>query len=82
MALNYYLIPNHISNGADNFIAVSSNTETYTIEDVFDEIVHPGSSINKAEALATFEALTEGAIHFFIWSLLNVTVESQLFFTE
>ncbi len=60
MALNYYLAPNKMSNNGDNFIAVSSNTETYTIEDVFDEIVHPGSSINKAEALATFEALTEG----------------------
>ncbi|PAU93845.1 hypothetical protein CK503_09230 [Aliifodinibius salipaludis] len=60
MSLNYYLVPNQMSNNGDNFIAVSSNTQTYTIEDVFDEIVHPGSTITKAEALATFESLTDG----------------------
>ncbi|MEL7834679.1 DNA-binding domain-containing protein [Fodinibius sp. N2] len=58
--LQYYLIKNEINNGSDNYIAVSSNLKTFTIEDVFDEIVHPGSSISKAEALATFESLTEG----------------------
>jgi hypothetical protein len=58
--LQYYLIKNHINSSSDNYMAVSSNLQTYTIEDVFDEIVHPGSSISKAEALATFESLTEG----------------------
>lgn len=62
--LEYYIIQNHISNGSDNYMAVSSNSQTYTIEDVFDEIVHPGSSISKAEALATFESLTEGIMKF------------------
>lgn len=44
-----------------NYIAVSRNPQTYTLEDVFDRVIRPGSTISKAEALANFEAFT-GAI--------------------
>lgn len=59
MALNFYLIKNNISSGSDDYMAVSRSTNTYSIEDVFDQMTREGSTITTAEALAVFEEITQ-----------------------
>lgn len=62
MSLHFYLIPNHMHPNSDNFMAVSTNSGSYTLEDVFDRIVEGGSTITKADALAVFEEITQNII--------------------
>jgi hypothetical protein len=47
---------------ANNFMAVSSNTQRYTLDDVFDRMVEVGSTITKADALAVFEEISQHII--------------------
>lgn len=63
MALEFYLIPNHMTPDPDDYMAVSSNPQTYSIEDVYDHMTREGSTITKAEALAVFEEITQGIIN-------------------
>ncbi|MDR8392144.1 DUF4469 domain-containing protein [Aliifodinibius sp. S!AR15-10] len=63
MSLQYYLIPNNITSTPDDYMAVSINPESYSIEDVFDHMTREGSTITKAEALAGFEEVTQGIIN-------------------
>lgn len=63
MALQYYLTPNHMTPDPDDYMAVSSNSRSYTIEDVFDHMTREGSTITKAEALAVFEEISQGIIN-------------------
>ncbi len=58
MALQYYLVPNHITPDPDDYMAVSINPQTYTIEDVVEQMTREGSTITTAEALANFEEIT------------------------
>ncbi len=51
MPLHFHVIPNHLHPNGKNFMAVSSNTENYTLDDVFDRMVREGSTITKDEAL-------------------------------
>ncbi len=60
MALQYYLVPNHITPDPDDYMAVSINPQTYTLEDVLDYMTREGSTITTAEALANFEEITRG----------------------
>lgn len=62
MSLHYHLIPNHLHPNGSSFMAVSSNTENYTLDDVFNRMVREGSTITKAEALAVFEEITQNII--------------------
>lgn len=62
MSLHFYLIPNHIQPNSDNYMAVSTNSECYTLEEVFDRMTRRGSTVTKAEALAAFEEITESII--------------------
>jgi len=59
MSLEYYLIPNHITDNPNDYRAVSSNSNTYTIEDVYKQMTREGSTVTKAEALAVFEEITQ-----------------------
>lgn len=43
---------------SDDYITVSIHPQSYTIEDVYDNITREGSPITKAEALAVFEEIT------------------------
>lgn len=60
MSLKYYLVPNQMTEGPDDYMAVSSNTKSFSIEDVFDYMTRSGSTVTKAEALAVFEEITQG----------------------
>ncbi|MDR8393324.1 DUF4469 domain-containing protein [Aliifodinibius sp. S!AR15-10] len=62
MALQFYLRPNHMTDDPNNYIAVSRNPESYTLEDIFEHMTREGSTITKAEALAGFEEVTRGII--------------------
>ncbi|SMO79331.1 DNA-binding domain-containing protein [Fodinibius sediminis] len=63
MSLQFYLIPNHMTSDPDDYMAVSSNSETYTIEDVYEHMTREGSTITRAEALAGYEEVTQGIIN-------------------
>lgn len=62
MSLQFHLIPNHINPNSNNYIAVSTNTKSYTLEDIFDRMTRQGSTLTKAEALAAFEEITQSMI--------------------
>ena len=62
MPLQYYLMPNVITPDPDDYMAVTVNGKTYTIEDVYDAMTHEGSTITKAEALAAFEEIVRAII--------------------
>jgi hypothetical protein len=62
MSLEYYLTPNQMTSDPDDYMAVSSNSKTYTIEDVYDYMTRQGSTITKAEALASYEEISRGII--------------------
>ena len=64
MSLEYYLMLNNMTGNGDEYMAVSMNTKTNTLDDVFDYMTRQGSSITKAEALACFEEVIEGIISF------------------
>ena len=63
MSLEFYLVPNHMTSDPDDYMAVSSNSQTYTIEDVYEHMTREGSTITKAEALAGFEEVTQSIIN-------------------
>lgn len=79
MSLEYYLIPNHMTADPDDFMAVSSNSNTYTIEDIYKQMTREGSTITKAEALAVFEEITQAIAgileegHSIVTPLVNIT---------
>lgn len=79
MSLEYYLIPNHMTSDPDDYMAVSSNSNTYTIEDIYDQMTREGSTITKAEALAVFEEITQAIAgileegHSVVTPLVNIT---------
>jgi hypothetical protein len=62
MSLDFYLVHNQMTPDPDDFMAVSSNSESYSIEDVFDQMTREGSTITKAEALASFEEISQAII--------------------
>lgn len=62
MPLQYYLMPNVITPDPDDYMAVTTNTRTLTLEDVYDQMTHEGSTVTKAEALAAWEEMTRGII--------------------
>lgn len=59
MSLEYYLVPNHITDNPNDYRAVSRNSNSYTIEDVYKQMTREGSTVTKAEALAVFEEITQ-----------------------
>ncbi|MGM0547039.1 MAG: DNA-binding domain-containing protein [Bacteroidota bacterium] len=79
MAIEFYLIPNQMTNDPDDYMAISSNAESYRIEDVFDHMTREGSTITKAEALAGFEEIVGGIVnliekgHAVITPLVNIS---------
>lgn len=79
MALEYYLVPNHMTTDPDDFMAVSSNSNSYSIEDVYKQMTREGSTITKAEALAVFEEITQAIVgileegHSIVTPLVNIT---------
>lgn len=60
MPLQYYLIPNHITPDPDDYMAVSINPQSYSLEDVVEQMTREGSTITTAEAIANFEEITQG----------------------
>lgn len=64
MSLEYYLVPTHITDNPDDYRAVSRNSKSYTLEDVFKNMTREGSTITTAEAMATFEEITRGITEF------------------
>lgn len=62
MSLNYYLIPNTITDSEDDYRAVCKRPNNYTLDDVYKVMTGRGSTITKAEALAAFEEITQGII--------------------
>jgi len=63
MPLQYYLVPNRMTSNPDDYMAISVNRRSYTIEDVYDHMTREGSTLTKAEALASFEEVTQGIIN-------------------
>ena len=55
MALNYALIDNPMTADLNDRMAVTQVSETFSLEDVFDEMTRQGSTVTKAEGLAVFE---------------------------
>ncbi len=53
------MVPNHITDNPNDYRAVSSNSNTYTIEDIYKQMTREGSTVTKAEALAVFEEITQ-----------------------
>lgn len=62
MALQFYLVPNLMTADPNDHMAVTVSGKSYTIEDVYDEMTHEGSTVTKAEALASFEEIVRGII--------------------
>ncbi|SMO65047.1 DNA-binding domain-containing protein [Fodinibius sediminis] len=79
MPLEFYLVPNRMTEDADNYIAISSNKETYYLEDIFDHMTREGSTITRAEALAGFEETVAGIMnlveqgHSVVTPLVNIS---------
>ena len=79
MSLEYYLIPNHMTSDPDDYMAVSSNSDSYTMEDVYKQMTREGSTVTKAEALAVFEEITQAIAgileegHSIVTPLVNIT---------
>ena len=64
MPLQYYLTPNVITTDPDDYMAVITNSRTLTIEDLYNQMTHEGSTITKAEALASYEEFSTGILRF------------------
>ena len=62
MPVQYYLMPNVITPDPDDYMAVTTNGRTLTIDYVYDQMTHEGSTVTKAEALASWEEITKGII--------------------
>jgi len=60
MALNYALYDNPITADLNDRMAVTQTNQTFTLEDVFDEMTRQGSTVTKAEGLAVFEEFSRG----------------------
>ena len=79
MSLEYYLVPNHITDNPNDYRAVSRNSNSYTIEDVYKQMTREGSTVTKAEALAVFEEITQAIIsiiqdgHSVVTPLVNIS---------
>ncbi|MFH5834345.1 DNA-binding domain-containing protein [Halalkalibaculum sp. DA384] len=63
MSLEYYLKRNHITSDEDDYMAISINPESYSIEDVYDYMTREGSTVTRAEALAGFEEVTRAILN-------------------
>lgn len=63
MPLEYYLKENHITSDDDDYMAISINPESYSIEDVYDYMTREGSTVTRAEALAGFEEVTRAILN-------------------
>lgn len=55
MALRYGLVENLLTADPDDFMAVTLDNKTMTIEDVVERMISRGSTVTKAGALATIE---------------------------
>lgn len=51
-----------MTSDSDDYMAVSISPESYTIEDIYDNMTREGSTVTKAEALAGFEEVTQSII--------------------
>lgn len=57
MSLQYYLVPNRMTSEPDDYMAVSVNSETYELDDVFELMTRKGSTLREAEAMANFHEM-------------------------
>lgn len=79
MSLEYYLVPNHMTADPDDYMAVSSNSNSYSIEDIYKQMTRQGSTVTQAEALAVFEEITRAIVgiieegHSVVTPLVNIT---------
>lgn len=62
MALKYWLSENPLTRNRNERVAVTQSLGAYTIEDVIDRMIRAGSSITKAEALATIEEFNQAVL--------------------
>ena len=62
MALDYYVAQNRITTRTDDYMAVSVNRKSFSIDDVYDHMTRQGSTLTKAEALAAFEEVMQSMI--------------------
>lgn len=62
MSLKYWLSKSRLTQSPDNRIAVTQSLGTRTVEDVIDRMIHQGSTITKAEALATIEEFNQSVL--------------------
>ena len=79
MSLEYYLIPNRMTDNPNDYCAISRNIGSYDMDDVYDQMTREGSTITKAEALAAFEEITRAIIsilergHKVVTPFVNIT---------
>ena len=63
MPLEFYLTPNQLSQDSDDYMAISINPESYSIEDIYDHMTREGSTVTRAEALAGFEEVVQAILN-------------------
>lgn len=63
MSLQFYLTPNHMTPTPDDYMAVTRSPQSYSIEDVYNQMTREGSTVTRAEALAAFEEITQVIIN-------------------
>jgi len=57
MALEFYLVPNVITPDPNDYMAITLSGDTMTLEHLFDDVTHEGSTVTKAEGLAFYEEM-------------------------
>lgn len=55
MSLKYSLIPNHLTDDPDDYMAVVQDQRTRTREDIINEMLERGSTVTRADILSVFE---------------------------
>ncbi|MBS2213940.1 DUF4469 domain-containing protein, partial [Carboxylicivirga mesophila] len=55
MALRYGLVPNHLTDDPNDCMAVTTDNDTITVEQIVETMIGKGSTVTKAEALSVIE---------------------------
>ncbi len=88
MSLQYYLVPNLLTADPNDHMAITLPGKSFSIEDVYDQMTHEGSTVTKAEALANFEEIVRGIVRLvkdgnsIVTPLINISPRVSGVFTD
>lgn len=62
MTLRYGLIPNHLTDDPNDYMAVVTDNETITTDQIVEQMIGKGSTVTKAEALSVIEEFSYAVV--------------------